>query len=57
MLDNGLFAPNYEQHPLNKTVCDVADILRGQALLQGITFEVIVPLNEVTVKLDQLRVQ
>ncbi len=52
MLDNGLFAPNFENHPLNKTITEVVDILRSQALLQGISFELIHPLKEVTVKLD-----
>jgi signal transduction histidine kinase len=52
MLDNGLFAPNFEIHPLNKTITEVVDILRNQALLQGISFELVLPLNEVTIKLD-----
>ena len=28
MLDNDLFAPNFEYYPLNKTISDVIDILR-----------------------------
>ena len=31
MLDNDLFTPNYEFHPLNKTFVDVTEILRSQA--------------------------
>ena len=57
MLDNGLFAPNFEIYPLKKTIREVTDILRSQAKLQGISFELALPLKEVTVKLDQLRVQ
>jgi hypothetical protein len=29
MLDNDLFTPNFEYHPLNKTFRDVTEILRG----------------------------
>lgn len=57
MLDNNAFTPNFEYYPLNKTIMDVASILNGQAALQQINFAVNVPSQEVTVLLDQLRLQ
>lgn len=44
MLDNGFFAPNFEVHPLKKTLVDVVDILRSQARMLGIEFELVLPL-------------
>jgi hypothetical protein len=29
MLDNDMFTPNFEYHPLNKTLSEVTEILRG----------------------------
>lgn len=57
MLDNNTFTPNFEFHPLNKTIIDVTRILQGQAALQNIKFQVSTPEQELIVQLDQLRLQ
>jgi hypothetical protein len=52
MMDNNAFAPNYEFHPLNKTIVLVTRILEGQARLQNIKFAVVMPKQEIILSLD-----
>lgn len=57
MIEHDTFLPSIEINPLNKTISDAVDILRGQAKLQGVEISLETLPREIYVKMDYLRVQ